>query len=168
MGLNPVPALPRSPILLGMLAILALFSVVAAASGSGEAAATTNEPQGKALVERLRSGGFILFFRHADTTGMPCDRSYRVGDRAGQRNLSPEGRDQARRIGEALHTLGIPIAYPVRAGPVYGRMTRPSSPLVRGGWRSRTACSLTIMQGLDSAGCCPSIGVCSPRLFRRA
>ena len=119
MGLNPVPALPRSPLLLGMLVIMALLSVVAAASGSGEGAATTNEPQGKALVERLRSGGFILLFRHADTTGMPCDRSYRVGDRAGQRNLSPEGREQARRIGEALHAFGIPIAYPVRAGPVY-------------------------------------------------
>ena len=59
------------------------------------------------------------FFRHADTTGMPCDRSYRIGDRDSQRNLSPEGREQARRIGEALHAFGIPIEYPVRAGPVY-------------------------------------------------
>jgi phosphohistidine phosphatase SixA len=50
---------------------------------------------------------------------MPCDRSYRIGDRAGQRNLSPEGREQSRRIGEALRTLGIPVADPVLAGPVF-------------------------------------------------
>ena len=120
MGLNLASARPRSPVLwLGVLAIMALFSLPAAASGSGVSAATTNDAQGKALAERLRSGGLILFFRHADTTGMPCDRSYRIGDRDGQRNLSPEGREQARRIGEALHAFGIPIEYPVRAGPVY-------------------------------------------------
>src|SRR3954464_877824 len=120
MGLNLASARPRSPVLwLGVLAIMALFSLPAAASGSGVSAATANDAQGKALAERLRSGGLILFFRHADTTGMHCDRSYRIGDRDGQRNLSPEGREQARRIGEALHAFGIPIAYPVRAGPVY-------------------------------------------------
>jgi len=120
MGLNPSSALPRSSVLvLGVLAIMALFSLPVAASGSGVSAATANDAQGKALAERLRSGGLILFFRHADTTGMHCDRSYRIGDRDGQRNLSPEGREQARRIGEALHAFGIPIAYPVRAGPVY-------------------------------------------------
>jgi phosphohistidine phosphatase SixA len=120
MGLNPSSALPRSSVLvLGVLAIMALFSLPVAASGSGVSAATANDAQGKALAERLRSGGLILFFRHADTTGMHCDRSYRIGDRDGQRNLSPEGREQARRIGEALHAFGIPIEYPVRAGPVY-------------------------------------------------
>ena len=120
MGLNLASARPRSPVLwLGVLAIMALFSLPAAASGSGVSAVTTNDAQGKALAERLRSGSLVLFFRHADTTGMPCDRSYRIGDRDGQRNLSPEGREQARRIGEALHAFGIPIAYPVRAGPVY-------------------------------------------------
>jgi phosphohistidine phosphatase SixA len=70
-------------------------------------------------VERLRRGGLVLFFRHADTTDMPCDSSYRIGDRAGQRNLSPEGREQARRIGEAIQTLGIPVGYPVLTGPVF-------------------------------------------------
>lgn len=61
----------------------------------------------------------MLFFRHADTRGMPCDRSFRVGDRAGQRNLSAIGRDQARRIGTVLEQAGIPIAFPVLAGPVF-------------------------------------------------
>jgi phosphohistidine phosphatase SixA len=80
---------------------------------------TVDEPSGKALVLRLRRGGLVLFFRHADTTGMPCDRSFKVGDRAGQRNLSPEGREQARRIGVELKALEIPISEPVLAGPVF-------------------------------------------------
>ncbi|MGK7862124.1 histidine phosphatase family protein [Falsiroseomonas sp. E2-1-a4] len=60
-----------------------------------------------------------MFFRHADTRGENCDRSYRLGDRLGQRNLSPEGRAQAARIGPRLTELGIPVARPVLAGPVF-------------------------------------------------
>jgi phosphohistidine phosphatase SixA len=74
---------------------------------------------GRALVARLRRGGLVLFFRHADTRGEPCDRSFRVGGRAGQRNISEAGRAQARRIGERLRNLGVPVAPPVLAGPVY-------------------------------------------------
>ena len=61
----------------------------------------------------------MLFLRHADTRGEPCDRSFRVGDRPGQRNISEAGRAQARRIGERLRELGVPLALPVLAGPVY-------------------------------------------------
>ena len=71
------------------------------------------------LLARLRRGGLVLFFRHADTAGEPCDRSFRLGDRAGQRNLSPRGREQSRRIGERFTELGIPVQFPVLAGPVY-------------------------------------------------
>jgi phosphohistidine phosphatase SixA len=76
-------------------------------------------PEGAALVARLRAGGLVLFFRHADTRGEPCDASFRVGDRAGQRNISPAGVAQSRRIGERLAELGIPVVRPVLAGPVY-------------------------------------------------
>jgi len=74
---------------------------------------------GAALVARLRHGGLVLFFRHADTGGEPCDRSFRVGDRAGQRNISPAGRAQSVAIGARIAALGIPIAEPVLAGPVF-------------------------------------------------
>ena len=108
-----------------------LLWVVLAALSFGGSAATREEPArahlavtvheaaGAALVERLRKGGFVMFFRHADTRGMPCDRSFRVGDRDRQRNISPEGREQSERIGAALRELGIPFALPVQAGPVY-------------------------------------------------
>jgi phosphohistidine phosphatase SixA len=80
---------------------------------------TPDDPAGAALVARLRAGGLVLFFRHADTRGENCDRSFRVGDRAGQRNISPDGVAQSRRIGARLRELGIPVARPVLAGPVY-------------------------------------------------
>ena len=76
-------------------------------------------PGGAVLVERLREGGLVMYFRHADTTGTTCDRTYRIGDRAGQRNISEDGREQSRRIGVAIRDLGIPIHYPVLAGPVF-------------------------------------------------
>jgi phosphohistidine phosphatase SixA len=80
---------------------------------------TVEAPAGAALVERLRAGGLVLFFRHADTRGENCDITFRIGDRAGQRNISPAGRAQSRRIGEQLAQLGIPVARPVLAGPVF-------------------------------------------------
>ena len=76
-------------------------------------------PAAQPLLDRLRQGGLVLFFRHADTAGMACDSSYRVGDRAGQRNISERGREQSRRIGAALREQGVPVARPVLAGPVY-------------------------------------------------
>lgn len=80
---------------------------------------TTDDAGGQALVERLRAGGLVLFFRHADTLGEPCDRSFRIGDRAGQRNISAAGRVQAAAIGARLAALGVPLALPVLAGPVF-------------------------------------------------
>ncbi len=99
-------------------AFLALFAASpAAAQRLAPVAADT--PEGQALLARLRAGGLVLFFRHADTRGENCDITYRVGDRAGQRNISPAGRAQSRLIGERLAAAGVPIALPVLAGPVY-------------------------------------------------
>jgi phosphohistidine phosphatase SixA len=60
-----------------------------------------------------------MYFRHADTIGMACDSSFRVGDREGQRNISERGRAQSRAIGERFTALAIPIERPVLAGPVF-------------------------------------------------
>ena len=77
------------------------------------------KPEGDALVARLRAGGLVMFLRHADTRGEACDRSFAVGDRAGQRNISAEGRAQSVAIGRRLGELGIPVEFPVPAGPVF-------------------------------------------------
>jgi phosphohistidine phosphatase SixA len=100
--------------------LVALLALMLAAPALAERIAVATETaEGRALVERLRAGGHVLFFRHADTIGMPCDRSFRVGDREGQRNISERGREQSRAIGRALSALGVPAATPVLAGPVY-------------------------------------------------
>jgi len=99
--------------------LLALLAAAPAAAQARLVPQPADSAAGAALVERLRQGGLVLFFRHADTRGQPCDRSYRIGDRPGQRNLSPEGRAQAARIGPRLAELGIPVGRPVLAGPVF-------------------------------------------------
>lgn len=99
------------------LALLAVAAGPAPARELVPVAATSAEA--RPLLDGLRRGGLVMFFRHADTTGMPCDRSFRIGDRDGQRNISEAGRAQSRRIGAAMAELGIPVERPVLAGPVF-------------------------------------------------
>jgi phosphohistidine phosphatase SixA len=59
----------------------------------------------------------VIFLRHAATVASQIDTG-RLGDRPGQRNLSPEGIAQARQIGRAFAALRIPLD-PILASPVY-------------------------------------------------
>lgn len=96
------------------------LSLLPTAAWAGRLRPVTPEtPEGAALVAALRGGGHVLFFRHADTRGENCDVSFRVGDRVGQRNISPAGHAQSARIGQRIAELGIPVQEPVLAGPVY-------------------------------------------------
>ncbi|MFN3852993.1 MAG: hypothetical protein ACK4M0_01230 [Phreatobacter sp.] len=103
-------------------ALLALATALivpgTAVAGTELVAVAIDSPEGRRLVERLRDGGLVLFFRHADTAGEPCDSTYRIGDRAGQRNISPRGREQSRLIGKALQRERIPLGQ-ILAGPVF-------------------------------------------------
>lgn len=129
------------PVWLALAALsFSAFSATPAEPSPPHVAATVQEAAGVALVQRLRKGGLVLFFRHADTRGMPCDRSFRVGDRDGQRNISQEGREQSKRIGSALRELRIPVGLPVLAGPVY--RARDTAELAFGATNVRVADSL--------------------------
>ena len=60
---------------------------------------------------RLRRGGLVLLMRHGATgPGLGDPPGYRLGDCSTQRNLSEEGRDEARRIGARLAREKVPIA----------------------------------------------------------
>jgi hypothetical protein len=62
------------------------------------------------LVNNLRNGGYVIFFRHAATDWAQRDVSYNdFEDRAAQRNLSEAGKADAASIGKAFQELGIPI-----------------------------------------------------------
>ena len=98
---------------------VALLLLPFAAQAERLRAVAPGTAEGAALVAALRGGGHVLFFRHADTRGENCDTSFRIGDRAGQRNISPAGRAQSVRIGQRIAELGIPVQDPVLAGPVY-------------------------------------------------
>lgn len=58
--------------------------------------------------KELAGGGFVLMMRHAQTvpgTGDPA--GFTLGNCATQRNLSEQGREQARRLGRQLGSAGI-------------------------------------------------------------
>ena len=61
-------------------------------------------------IERLDEGGYVVMLRHATAPGMGDPEGFRLGDCATQRNLSAEGRAQARRLGERLRANGIDTA----------------------------------------------------------
>ena len=94
-----------------------------------------------ALLQALKRGGLILYFRHTSTDfGQNDDAMSGYEDCARQRNLTDSGRDEARRIGEAIKRLDIPIG-DVLASPfcrtretaqlIFGRETTAAA--VRGG-----------------------------------
>jgi phosphohistidine phosphatase SixA len=82
---------------------LLVLLVIAAGCGGDESAA-----QDVALAEALREGGVVLVMRHAKTE-TTTDRVEVIGDCTTQRNLSEEGREQARQIGRDVKALGVPV-----------------------------------------------------------
>ena len=96
---------------------------------------------GPALLQALKAGGLILYFRHTSTDfGQNDDAMTGYEDCARQRNLTDRGRDEARRIGAAIKRLDVPVG-DVLASPfcrtretaqlIFGHAQ--VSPAVRGG-----------------------------------
>jgi phosphohistidine phosphatase SixA len=90
--------------LLVLLLLLASSSVASTSSQS--------QPlEGEALFTALRSGGFVLFFRHARTDFSQTDTAEKdLNDCAKQRNLSAEGRVQSTAIGAAMRQRRISVS----------------------------------------------------------
>lgn len=61
-----------------------------------------------ALLDQLRSGGLALYFRHFDTEGADAPNVTPL-DCTTQRNLSAQGRANAREVGRLLRELRIPL-----------------------------------------------------------
>lgn len=127
-----------------------LLALCAAASAAAPPASDGTHwgEEGAVLVERLRAGGLVLFFRHERTQPDRADRQPPdFADCAAQRGLSPAGIESARATGAALAALAIPVGV-VLASPycrnvetarlLFGRATPepallgPERPLGRG------------------------------------
>jgi len=79
------------------LAIFALSTLPAAAQES--------------VWHRLAGGGHVLLLRHAATVpGVGDPPDFQLGACATQRNLSADGKADARRLGAALRREGVPVA----------------------------------------------------------
>jgi phosphohistidine phosphatase SixA len=84
-----------------------LFAAAPASGQSTTPGATL--PEGK-LIDALRRGGYVIYFRHAATNPEQADTSDpRLGRCESQRNLSVDGRRMARDIGAAFQMLRIPV-----------------------------------------------------------
>ena len=95
-------------------ALLALLAVLALAGCGDDDPALTGRDQ--VLATALRDGGVVLVMRHAKTE-TATDETEVLGDCGRQRNLSEEGREQARAIGRDIEALGVPVDE-VRASPL--------------------------------------------------
>jgi len=123
-----------------LFALLLTVSSIAVAQAPMPAAKApaTSAPS---VLGALRGGGYIIYFRHMATDfGQNDDKMTGFEDCSTQRNLTDAGRAEARAIGAAIRSLGIPIGE-VLASPfcrtretaelMFGRAT--VSTAVRGG-----------------------------------
>jgi len=60
--------------------------------------------------QALRNGGTVAILRHARAPGTGDPPGFRLDDCGTQRNLSVQGREQARRMGAQFRTRQIPVA----------------------------------------------------------
>lgn len=90
---------------------LALLAVLGAAHGGAD---TSVPPDQRRLVGALREGGYVIYFRHAQTDWGQQDDVRTAGDWTScdpqrMRQLSDSGRRNARAVGRAMRRLGIPV-----------------------------------------------------------
>ena len=85
------------------LPCLLALALIYGCGGDDEPAAEDVE-----LARALKAGGVALVMRHA-ITEPETDRVEKVGDCSTQRNLTDEGREQARQIGRDVEELGVPV-----------------------------------------------------------
>ncbi len=92
-----------------MLALLLLAATSALAQEHPVGNTKIVPPQAPQLIAMLKTGGYIIFFRHGTTPDYaePSVKDY--ADCSRQRNLNELGRAQAKSIGEAFGELGFKI-----------------------------------------------------------
>ncbi len=98
-------------------ALAALLVVLLTSCGAVEEPEVVRPLVGAELVDALREGGHVLYLRHARTPEDGTDQPGSLGDCSRQRLLDDVGRADARALGEAVRSLGVPVGQ-VRASPM--------------------------------------------------
>jgi hypothetical protein len=138
----PRPGLGDSEVSSRQLVAVALASIAlhAAAQEADALPDPAHALGGARLAEALRMGGFVLYFRHTATDFSQSDMAMTTYEECkSQRNLTEEGRRQAREIGANFREMKIPVGE-VLASPycrtmevarlAFGKAT--ATPAVRG------------------------------------
>lgn len=114
----------RRTLLAGAVACAAFGHVAAQTAAGAPAVERSSAPvagaelKGAALLKALRGGGHVIYFRHTATDFSRRDDAMTSFDDCDhQRLLSPQGRDDARRIGEHIRALKLPLGE-VMASPM--------------------------------------------------
>jgi phosphohistidine phosphatase SixA len=101
----------------GRLVLLGLAAAVAAAGPVGHSAA---QELTRAAFASLKNGGYVVVLRHGKTNavpGQPEDKSpLDLANCADQAMLSEAGQEQARTIGTAFRSAGIPVGKVLASG----------------------------------------------------
>jgi len=86
--------------------LYALFAVLTVVAGSQPASSQAE------WISSLRHGGYVIVFRHGATTTDKTKDSMSnptTAKNVGERQLTGEGRAQAKATGASMHKLGIPV-----------------------------------------------------------
>src|SRR5205809_6571586 len=108
-------AIPRFLLALVLLLLLGanVYSLPCMAESTATATASPAaafELEGAALLQALRRGGYVIYFRHTSTDfSANDDNMTHYADCSHQRNLTEQGRAEARAIGAAIRSLDVPI-----------------------------------------------------------
>jgi broad specificity phosphatase PhoE len=90
-------------------AVLSL-SVGAALAQVTATAAPPDTLSGQALIDTVRAGGLVIYFRHTATDFSRRDDAMKsYDDCANQRPLSPQGRADATMLGQRIRALRLPV-----------------------------------------------------------
>lgn len=86
--------------------IMFIFATVACVSAPPTAPTAAHPVE---IVNQLRAGGYVIYIRHTKTDFSQRDTTSNYDDCAKQRNLTDEGRAQAKAIGAGFKALNIPV-----------------------------------------------------------
>jgi len=98
------------PVRRGLLLAALLFAPAWAQAQATRGSLPPNDLSRQQVLAELRSGGYVLYFRHAATDFSQNDEKMKsYEDCADQRNLIDQGRADAKAAGAAIRELRIPV-----------------------------------------------------------